>query len=208
MKQILLIALFLLGISNANGQTVNVSNSKNPYDQVGKFHNEALDYVNAKVGFKKGTNFRPIISDFLLTKFKKSEVENYRTSTLPLEKKLSEVASKYYKDLIAIINGNYNVGETMNRIKKLEDLILVNKPKIPGSEFKSLLAATSTARYSNFYWATKDNNGNIPSPSYKIRILKWIKIIFEDVSGVLNSDKDTCGAIGDGAEASCNAASN
>ena len=195
---VLFITIFCTKLSIAQ----NISNPKNPYDMIGMGHNDALNFVKAKSNFKDPSGFVKTISEFLLTKFPKNEVEKYISSSKTNNaKKLSAFENKTMAKVYEIIENGGSIETVTKKIIDLESMILVNKPQMPNGSFKTLLAATSVARFSNYYWQNNNDVKLMAKP-------KWLKIIFADIKGAINSEGgSTCETIGDAAEASCNAAS-
>lgn len=185
----------------------NVSNSKNPYDFVGKKHNDALEFVSKKIGFEKKVDFQPVIVEYLKANFSKTDVDLYiKSQNVKEQVILTDFENEIFLKLSQAVNGN-SIFDVTKKIIKIEDQILINKPKLPNPIFMRLMCTCSVARYSNLYWTKYSEKPNNNASEKKIKLPKWVRIILADVrAGLVSKGTTTCEVLGDAATGSCEAA--
>jgi hypothetical protein len=162
------------------GESIDPSNSNNPYDNYGEFHNNALDYgVNnlTYVGADKDSiesELFGLIVDYCIENDPDSVCSNYTrmeaidsiVSALEHIDNIKTSASIQYtnwaNNLMNIITSsgssdyNFNIETVIDNVKLWEDSLQTfvnNTPyALSDNEVKQLLVSASVARYSSVYW--------------------------------------------------------
>ncbi|MEY3240595.1 MAG: hypothetical protein RIR11_2033 [Bacteroidota bacterium] len=179
MKQILFLLLFVATTISTFAQSH--TNSKNPYDYVGKQHNDFLAYYAANVAAdaSKATKLSLVpstmknygvsagiidskfdVNAFLSTGTISKVLTNPNFSMVAEFNSLRmTVEAGYQQRLEDVVNNLTTPEEIYTAVKSIETSILADQ-RLTQSGKVSLLCATATARYSCFYWSSQ-KSGNI-----------------------------------------------
>jgi|GEM_PF-1860444 len=176
-----------------------ISNSNNPFDFVGKYHNMGLDYLYlnkdsiAKDSIIRLLDINKIMSIFIcnnendiIVKSQKA-FNNIKNNSSPNSNEcgMQKMEYDYLKVIIIAIKSidtNDNVNSLKTFINKITDIegIVLNNNSLGTNVNAKILMASSIARYSITYWFIQTSDGAKSAPK---KWWKWLIIGAADVIG-------------------------
>lgn len=184
-------------------------NNTNPYDEIGYWHNQALQATRSVWGNK--LNSPQMVSDAIKQYLQSEGINepfmdmstilasntmvtndfNNGEVNLVNQTSLSDNAKSYMRTLFAIMvnakdNSTYN--SYKSKVMQVESNIL-NDVSLSGSEQKICLQTSSVARYSMLYWQNEAGNSNTEgSNPCECRLWNWIKDHWRNIAEVAIAD--------------------
>lgn len=179
MYKIRLVVLLVFLINITNGQ----SNSDNPYDFVGKAHNEIIQSTKAKLDGNESNSeivdiaYSETIKNSTFKRHINNEVEVYKLTNNDVNNGIQDAMDKYEnilkdidisdasKNIISqLINKIYDANdesltyqEFYDYVIGVEDNLVKNKSRFKERDYIILLSSTSVARYSACAWTDCSN---------------------------------------------------